>query len=87
MRWLLIGTMVALMVVLAVGHAVATDDSKVKNGTGHVETGVQKIGDGKIGEGGGEAAKATGKTVIGRAKFAVILLLLEVARARDGRTR
>jgi hypothetical protein len=43
MRWLLIGTMLALMIALVVGHAVATDDSKVKNATGHVETGAKKI--------------------------------------------
>jgi hypothetical protein len=38
MRWLLIGTMLALMIALVVGHAVATDDSKAQSATGHVES-------------------------------------------------
>jgi hypothetical protein len=42
MRWLLIGTMLALMIALVVGHAAATDDSKMKRATGHVETGTEK---------------------------------------------
>jgi len=42
MRWLLIGTMLALMIALVVGHAAATDDSKVKSAIGHVETGTEK---------------------------------------------
>jgi hypothetical protein len=43
MRWLLIGTMLALMIVLIVAHAVATDDSTVRSATGHVETGAKKV--------------------------------------------
>jgi hypothetical protein len=42
MRWLLIGTMLALMIVLIVAHAVATDDS-VRSATGHVEPGAKKV--------------------------------------------
>jgi hypothetical protein len=43
MRWLLIGTMVALMIALVVGHAIATNDSKPKSATGHVETGAKRM--------------------------------------------
>jgi hypothetical protein len=39
MRWLLIGTMLALMVMLAVGQTGAADNSKVMSATSHVETG------------------------------------------------
>jgi hypothetical protein len=45
MRWLLIGIMVALMIALVVGHAVAADDSKVKSPTGHVEAGPKRMAD------------------------------------------
>lgn len=69
MRWLLIGTMVTLMIVLALGHAGAADDSKVKSATGQVETGARKIGDGKITEGIEETAKGIGKTAVEGAKF------------------
>lgn len=69
MRWLLIGTMVTLMIVLALGHAGAADDSKVKRAAGQVETGAHKIGDGKITEGIEETAKGIGKTVVEGAKL------------------
>jgi hypothetical protein len=42
MRWLLIGIMLALMIALVVGHAAATDDSKMRRATGYVETGTEK---------------------------------------------
>lgn len=45
MRWLLIGTMVTLMFVLAVGHAGAADDSQVKSGCSVPETKVQLLSD------------------------------------------
>jgi len=59
MRWLLIGAMLTLMIVLAAGCAGTADDSKVKSVTGHVETGAKKIGEGKIGEGDDETAKGS----------------------------
>jgi hypothetical protein len=34
--------MLALMIALVVGHAVATGDSKLKSATGHVEPGTEK---------------------------------------------
>jgi hypothetical protein len=37
MRWLLIGTLLTLMILLAVAHAWTADDSKVKSATGHVK--------------------------------------------------
>jgi hypothetical protein len=47
MRWLLIGAMLALMIALVVGHAVATDDSKVKSATDYVEGGATIARDGR----------------------------------------
>lgn len=69
MRWLLIGTMLTLMVALALGNSGAADDSKVKSATGHVETGAKKIGDGKIGDGVDETARGIGNTVVEGAKY------------------
>jgi len=35
--------MLALMIALVVGHAVATGDSKLKSATGHVKPGTEKL--------------------------------------------
>jgi len=49
--------------------ARAADDSGVKAGARQVETGVEKMREGKVGEGAEEAAKGVGKTVAEGAKF------------------
>src|SRR5438445_9792722 len=59
----------SLSLLLASGLAVAADDSKVKDATKQVESGVKKIPDGKVGEGVEETAKAIGKTVSEGAKY------------------
>ena len=55
--------------LLASGFAVAADDSKVKDATRQVESGAEKISDGKVGEGVEETAKGIGKTVSEGAKY------------------
>jgi hypothetical protein len=45
MRWLLIGTLLALMIMLAVGQTGAADDSTMKRATSHTETGAKNIGE------------------------------------------
>lgn len=57
-------------VACAAPAAQAADDSGVKAGTRQVETGVEKMREGKVGEGAGDAAKGVGKTVAESAKFA-----------------
>ena len=57
------------LALLAVGFSGAADDSKVKEATGHVESGAKKIPEGKIGEGVKETAKGVGHTVTEGAKY------------------
>jgi len=57
-------------VACAASAARAADDSGVKAGARQVGAGVEKIREGKVGEGAEEAAKGVGKTVAEGAKFA-----------------
>jgi hypothetical protein len=63
---------IVLMFLLSLtvsGVAVAADDSKLKNATNQVESGVKKIPDGKVGKGVEETAKGIGNTVSEGAKY------------------
>src|SRR5262249_39717249 len=64
MRTLAVAGVVAI-VVWSAGPAIAADDTKVKEGTGAVESGAKEIGAGKVGQGVGktvvEGAKSTGE--------------------------
>jgi hypothetical protein len=55
--------------LLASGHALAVDNSKVKAATDQVERGAKKIPDGKIGEGVEETARGIGQTISEGAKY------------------
>ncbi len=59
----------ATVLSLPSGSALAADDSKVDAATKQVESGARKIGDGKIGAGVEETAKGVGNTVVEGAKF------------------
>lgn len=68
-RLLLATVFVFPLFLLAAGFACGADDSKVKEATGHVESGAKKIPEGKIGEGVEETAKGVGHTVTEGAKY------------------
>ena len=57
-------------VACAAPAARAADDAGVKAGARQVESGVEKMREGKVGEGAEDAAKGVGKTVAESARFA-----------------
>ena len=70
MKRLLLATVFLFpLFLLAAGFASGADDSKVKEATGHVESGAKKIPEGKSGEGVEETAKGVGHTVTEGAKY------------------
>ena len=68
-RLMLATVFVFPLFLFAAGFGSAADDSKVKEATGHVESGAKKIHEGKIGEGVEETAKGVGHTVTEGAKY------------------
>jgi hypothetical protein len=65
---------IALVLAAAVvaGSALpagAADDTKVKAATQQVQSGANKIGDGKLGPGFEETAKGVGRTIVEGAKY------------------
>ena len=59
-RLMLATVFVFPLFLLAAGFASAADDSKVKEATGHVESGAKKIPEGKIGRASKRRPKAWG---------------------------
>lgn len=57
------------LTLLTSGFAVAADDSKVKDATKQIDSGAEKIHEGKVGEGVEETARGIGKTVAEGAKY------------------
>ena len=68
MKTLRLGLIIGLLAWFAL-PAMAADDAKVNAATRQVESGAQKIGKGKIGEGVEETAKGIGNTVVEGTKF------------------